>query len=64
MAGRQKSDVLFFIYNDRVTAFFFDHYSVLTLGVGDDYRVADEGGGQRDLPPVRDHGALPVISDA
>ena len=49
-AGRP--DVLFFIYNDHVTSFFFDHYSAFTLGIGERWGVADEGGGARDLPAV------------
>jgi gallate dioxygenase len=48
----QKPDVLFFIYNDHVTSFFFDHYSAFTLGVGERWEVADEGGGPRDLPAI------------
>ncbi len=54
----KRPDVLFFIYNDHVTSFFFDHYSHFALGVGDEYPVADEGGGPRALPPVRGHPAL------
>jgi gallate dioxygenase len=54
----KKPDVLFFIFNDHVTSFFFDHYSAFTLGIGDSYAVADEGGGPRDLPPVPGHPAL------
>ena len=54
----KKPDVLFFIYNDHVTSFFFDHYSHFALGVGDSYPVADEGGGPRNLPPVDGHPAL------
>jgi len=54
----RKPDVLFFIYNDHVTSFFFDHYSTFTLGVGEQYAVADEGGGARDLPPIAGHPAL------
>jgi gallate dioxygenase len=46
-------DVLFLIYNDHVTSFFFDHYSHFALGVGDEYPVADEGGGPRALPPIK-----------
>lgn len=48
-------DVLFVIYNDHVTSFFFDHYSPFTLGVDNHYPVADEGGGARDLPPLKGH---------
>ena len=49
----KKPDVLFFIANDHITSFFFDHYSHFTLGVGDKYWVADEGGGARKLPPIK-----------
>jgi gallate dioxygenase len=54
----RKPDVLFFIYNDHVTSFFFDHYSAFCLGVGERWDVADEGGGPRPLPPVPGHAAL------
>jgi gallate dioxygenase len=54
----KKPDVLLVIYNDHVTSFFFDHYSAFALGIGDEYRVADEGGGARNLPPVGGHAAL------
>lgn len=55
---QQRPDVLLFIYNDHVTSFFFDHYSAFALGVGPQWRVADEGGGARDLPPVAGHPEL------
>lgn len=51
-------DVLFMIYNDHITSFFFDHYSAFALGVDDRYRPADEGGGPRPVPPARGHAAL------
>ena len=51
-------DVLFYIYNDHVTSFFFDHYSHFALGVDDSYPVADEGGGPRDLPALQGHPGL------
>src|SRR6266853_1954790 len=54
----KRPEVLFFIYNDHVTSFFFDHYSHFALGVGEEYAVADEGGGPRNLPPVKGHPAL------
>src|SRR5262249_34707665 len=31
--AEKKPDVLFFIYNDHVTSFFFDHYSHFALGI-------------------------------
>ncbi|PKE31149.1 protocatechuate 3,4-dioxygenase [Rahnella sp. AA] len=54
----KKPDALVYIFNDHVTSFFFDHYSAFTLGIDDQYEVADEGGGPRDLPPVKGHAAL------
>lgn len=54
----KKPDVLLYVFNDHVTSFFFDHYSAFVLGIDDQYAVADEGGGARDLPPVRGHAAL------
>jgi gallate dioxygenase len=48
----KKPDVLLMIFNDHVTSFFFDHYSAFALGIGNEYRPADEGGGARDLPPI------------
>ncbi|WP_020653031.1 gallate dioxygenase [Massilia niastensis] len=56
--AEKKPDVLLVVYNDHVTSFFFDHYSAFALGIGDQYRVADEGGGARDLPPVAGHAGL------
>ena len=56
--AEKKPDVLFLIYNDHVTSFFFDHYSQFTLGIGESYAVADEGGGPRALPPIKGHAAL------
>ena len=52
---KRKPDVLFFIYNDHITSFFFDHYSPFVLGVDDRYVTADEGGGPREYPPVAGH---------
>src|SRR5215469_5562301 len=54
----KKPDVMFVVFNDHVTSFFFDHYSAFVLGIGDSYPVADEGGGPRKLPPLRGHTGL------
>jgi gallate dioxygenase len=51
----QKPDVVFYIFNDHVTSFFFDHYSPFALGIGTSYPTADEGGGPRPLPPLQGH---------
>ena len=56
--AEKQPDVLFFIFNDHVTSFFFDHYSHFALGVGERYWVADEGGGARKLPPIMGHPGL------
>ena len=56
--AEKRPDVLFFVYNDHITSFFFDHYSHFTLGVGEKFWVADEGGGARALPPIKGHPAL------
>jgi gallate dioxygenase len=56
--GEMKPDVVFVIYNDHVTSFFFDHYSAFALGVGAQHAVADEGGGARPLPSIAGHPAL------
>jgi len=56
--SERQPDVLFFIYNDHITSFFFDHYSQFALGVGERYWVADEGGGPRKLPPIQGHPRL------
>jgi gallate dioxygenase len=47
----KKPDVLVYIYNDHMTAF-FDHYSHFALGVGESFGPADEGGGPRDIPAI------------
>jgi gallate dioxygenase len=54
----QKPDALVVIYNDHISSFFLDHYSAFTLGVGESWEVADEGGGQRGLPPIAGHPKL------
>lgn len=56
--AEQAPDVMFVIYNDHITSFFFDHYSAFALGVGPSYPVADEGGGARALPPLPSHPGL------
>jgi gallate dioxygenase len=54
----KQPDVLFYVYNDHITSFFFDHYSQFALGVGERYWPADEGGGPRNLPDIKGHPAL------
>ncbi len=49
----KKPDAVVYVFNDHVTSFFFDHYSSFTLGIGEEYPVADEGGNPRDLPAIK-----------
>ncbi len=56
--AEKRPDALFYIYNDHVTSFFFDHYSHFALGIGERFWPADEGGGPRKLPPIEGHPAL------
>lgn len=56
--AEQQPDVLFYVFNDHVTSFFFDHYGAFSLGVDERYEVADEGGNPRPLPAVNGHAAL------
>ncbi|MEO6152857.1 MAG: gallate dioxygenase [Croceibacterium sp.] len=64
----KQPDVLVYIYNDHMTAF-FDHYSHFALGVGESYGPADEGGGPRDLPRIMgdpklaQHIAMALVAD-
>jgi gallate dioxygenase len=51
----KRIDVIFMIYNDHITSFFFDHYSAFALGIDDRYGAADEGGGPRDVAPAIGH---------
>lgn len=51
----KKIDVIFMIYNDHITSFFFDHYSAYVLGIDDRYVAADEGGGPRDVAHAAGH---------
>ncbi|MFK4753420.1 gallate dioxygenase [Oceanobacter antarcticus] len=56
---KQKDiDAIFMIYNDHITSFFFDHYSAFVMGVDDEYKPADEGGGVTPIPPIPGHAAL------
>ncbi|TWI52601.1 gallate dioxygenase [Pseudomonas duriflava] len=56
--NEKRPDVLFYIFNDHITSFFFDHYSAFALGVDDHYDVADEGGGVRGIPSIGGNAAL------
>lgn len=65
----KQPDVLVYIYNDHMTAFFADHYSHFAMGIGESYGAADEGGGPRDLPRIAgdpafaQHLAMALVAD-
>lgn len=50
--AKKKPDALIMIYNDHCSSFFFDFYPTFALGIGNEFTVADEGAGLRDLPPI------------
>ena len=54
----KEVDAIFMIYNDHITSFFFDHYSMFAMGVDDEYQPADEGGGAIPIPPIPGHAGL------
>jgi len=56
--AQKKPDVLFFCFNDHATTFFFDHYPTFALGVSAEYKIADEGLGFRNIPPLKGHVGL------
>lgn len=58
--ARQAPDVLLFFYNDHANSFFFDLYPTFALGVAEQFEFADEGAGQRAIPPVRGHPSLAI----
>jgi hypothetical protein len=48
-----KPNVLVTFFNDNASSFFFDLYSTFTIGIGEQFEIADEGRGKRPLPPIR-----------
>ena len=55
---QQIPDVLVVIYNDHVDQYFFDAWPTFTIGVAEEYPIADEGWGPRAFPPVPGHAIL------
>ncbi|MEJ0042339.1 MAG: gallate dioxygenase [Rhizomicrobium sp.] len=49
----KKPDVLVTFFNDHASSFFFDLYPTFAIGIGEQFEVADEGGGKRPLPPIK-----------
>jgi protocatechuate 4,5-dioxygenase beta chain len=54
----KKPDVLVVCFNDHATTFLFDLYPTFALGVSERYAIADEGQGERRIPPLKGHAAL------
>ena len=52
LAEEVKPDVIVFVYNDHGSDFALDRVPTFAIGVCDEYEQADEGPGERPLPPV------------
>jgi protocatechuate 4,5-dioxygenase beta chain len=48
-------DVIILAYNDHASAFDLDLIPTFAIGVADEFSIADEGYGPRDIPPVIGH---------
>ncbi len=62
-AGRKwmadaEPDVIILAYNDHASAFDLDLIPTFALGVADEFPIADEGYGPRDIPTVEGHSEL------
>lgn len=51
--ARVKPDVIIYIYNDHMTSFWMNHYSHFAIGIGEEFKPADEGGGARRIPSLK-----------
>jgi protocatechuate 4,5-dioxygenase beta chain len=58
IAGENRPDVVFLIYNDHATAFSLDLVPTFAIGCGERYAPADEGWGTRPVPIVEGHPEL------
>lgn len=56
----QKPDVLLIFYNDHANTFFFDLYPTFAVGISPSFKLADEGAGPRQLPPIKGHSDLAI----
>ncbi len=56
--AERRPDALVVIYNDHVDNYFFDAWPAFSIGVADEYQIADEGWGPRRFAPVPGHRAL------
>lgn len=52
LADDAKPDAIVFVYNDHGSDFALDRVPTFAIGVADEYLQADEGHGERPLPPV------------
>ena len=46
-------DVNIIVFNDHATTYSLDSYSTFTVGVGEEFKPADEGWGPRAVPVVQ-----------
>ena len=53
-----RPDVIILAYNDHASAFDLDLIPTFAIGVADQFPIADEGYGPRDIPPIYGHPEL------
>lgn len=51
--AEKQPDVILYVYNDHMTSFWMNHYSHFAIGIGEEFKPADEGGGARKIPPLK-----------
>lgn len=56
--AEHRPDVAVIVYNDHANAIDMDVVPTFAVGTAENYEVADEGWGQRNVPPVIGHPAL------
>jgi aromatic ring-opening dioxygenase catalytic subunit (LigB family) len=56
--SEQAPDALVVIYNDHMDELWLDNWPTFTIGVADQFEIADEGFGPRAFPPVPGHPKL------
>ena len=53
-----RPDVIILVYNDHASAFDLDLIPTFAIGVADEFPIADEGYGPRQIPPVKGYPEL------
>ena len=56
--AKNVPDVNIIVFNDHATSYSLNNYSTFTIGVGEEYKPADEGWGPRKVPNMQGHPEL------